>query len=81
MNVFSKRMLPHQVMITLRVEQALGERAHAGRRRGLVDEVEAGLAGLGDQRLDAVDEQIGRRGGRSGRCSRAMTSQKLHFFQ
>ena len=31
-------------------------------RRGLVDEVEAGLAGLGDDGLDAVDQHLGRGG-------------------
>ena len=34
--------------------QALRERAHARRRRRFVDEVEAGLAGLRDQRADAL---------------------------
>ena len=52
-------------------DQALGERAQPGRRRRLVDEVKAGLPGLGDQRLDAIDQQVGRRPGRSARCSRA----------
>ncbi len=44
--VFSKRMLPHQVIDDLPLDQALGERAQHRRRRRLVDEVEAGLARL-----------------------------------
>ncbi len=57
--VFSKRMFPHQVIATPALEQPLGERAqHRGRRR-LVDEVEAGLPGLGHQLLHAIDDQIG----------------------
>ena len=58
---FSKRMLPHQVIDDRARDQPLGQRAQRRGRRGLVDEVEAGLAGLGDQRLDAVDQQVGGR--------------------
>ena len=52
-------MLPHHVMLRLLCEQALRECAHAGRRRGFVDEMEAGLAGLGDQRADALEDDVG----------------------
>ena len=44
--VFSKRMLPHQVMLSLSRDQALRQRAQARGRRGFVDEMEARLAGL-----------------------------------
>jgi hypothetical protein len=57
--VFSKRMLPHQETTTLRLEEPLGEPAQAGGRRGLVDEVEAGLSGLGDE--GGMRSQGGRR--------------------
>ena len=60
-NVFSKRMLPHQVMLNRSSSRALRERAHAGRRRGLVDEVKAGLAGLRDQRANARHDDVGAR--------------------
>ena len=60
--VFSKRMLPHQVMVTPRAIRRSARARSAGGRRGLVDEVKAGLAGLGDQRLDAIDQQVGGRG-------------------
>ena len=49
-NVFSKRMLPHQVIAELVGDEPLRERAQPGGRRGLVDEVKARLAGLRDQR-------------------------------
>jgi hypothetical protein len=78
---FSKRMLPHQEIARLRRLQLRGQGLERLRRRGLVDEMEAGLPGLGDDGLDAVDQRRRRWPRRSARCSRGETSQKLHFFQ
>ncbi len=60
-NVFSKRMLPHHVIASLLGDEALRERAQPGRRRGLVDEMEAGLAGLRDQRANSLHDDVGAR--------------------
>ena len=46
LNDFSKRMLPHHEIDELRVLQLGGERLQRLGRRGLVDEMKAGLAGL-----------------------------------
>ena len=56
---FSKRMLPHHEIGTPRDQLQRQRRAPSAAR--LVDEVEAGLAGLGDDALDAVDQLGGRR--------------------
>ena len=45
----------------LLVDEPLRERAQRGRRRCLVDEMETGLARLRDQRLDAVQHDVGGR--------------------
>ena len=58
--VFSKRMLPHHEMSTLAPLQLGGQRTQRLRRRGLVDEVKAGLPGLLHDGLDAVDQRRGR---------------------
>jgi hypothetical protein len=64
----------------LAAQQLLGQGAQHLGRRGLVDEVKAGLAGLGDDGLDAVDQHLGGGGLVAADVVQA-TSQKLHFFQ
>jgi hypothetical protein len=58
--VFSKRTLPHQVTVTCRAEQALGQRLSAAGGAASSTKWNPVCAGLGDQRLDAVDQQVGR---------------------
>ena len=56
LKLFSKRMLPHQLIDTPRRISSCASAEHF-RRRGLVDEVKAGLAGFGDDGFDAVDQR------------------------
>jgi hypothetical protein len=51
--VFSKRMLPHQVMLSLSSMSRFAS-ARSPKAARLVDQVEARLAGFGDQRADAL---------------------------